>query len=142
MKVWGEAYGEASSSVLTTSLFHTPAIVEQQSHFSSEAIAPHYFNGHGPTFQSSGIRDRLPSAKEKPLFYVGIYALIGLSTVIVSVCSAITQYTGALRASRSLFKRLLDSVVRATMRWQDVTPAGRMLNRFSKVNILGLAMGL
>jgi len=42
------------------------------------------------------------------------------------------QYTGALRASRVLFKQLLVSVVRATMRWHDTTPQGRMLNRFSK----------
>jgi ABC-type multidrug transport system fused ATPase/permease subunit len=75
----------------------------------------------------------LPSAREHPLFYVGVYAAIGLSTALVSVLSTATQYTGALRASRILFKRLLASVVRATMRWHDTTPAGRMLNRFSKV---------
>jgi ABC-type multidrug transport system fused ATPase/permease subunit len=68
------------------------------------------------------------------MFYVAVYALIGLGTVSVTVLSSIAQYTGALKASRKLFKQLLVGVVRATFRWHDVTPQGRMLNRFSKVS--------
>ena len=74
----------------------------------------------------------LPPAQEHPYFYVGIYAAIALSTGFVNIAGVMTQYTGALRASRILFERLLKTVVRATMRWHDVTPQGRMLNRFSK----------
>jgi hypothetical protein len=67
---------------------------------------------------------QLPSAREHPLFYIGIYSALGLGTAFVGVLSAIVQYTGALRASKVLFKRLLVSVVRATMRWHDTTPQG------------------
>ncbi|KAF9255059.1 multidrug resistance-associated ABC transporter [Marasmius fiardii PR-910] len=73
-----------------------------------------------------------PSAHEHPLFYVGIYAAIGLGNVLVNLCSVVAQYTGALRASRALFKQLLEKVVRATFRFHDTTPQGRMLNRFGK----------
>jgi hypothetical protein len=45
-----------------------------------------------------------PSAIDHPLFYVGVYAGIGLTTAFVSLCSVAAQYTGALRASRRLFK--------------------------------------
>lgn len=95
-----------------------------------------------------------PAAEEHPYFYVGIYAAISLSVAVVNVAGAITQFTGALRASRKLFNQLLVGVVRATMRWHDVTPQGRfnaidlsinyschfrfigrMLNRFSKVKL-------
>jgi hypothetical protein len=41
----------------------------------------------------------LPDAREHPLFYVGVYAMTGFG------------------------------VMCAAMRWYDVTPAGRMLNR-------------
>ncbi|KAF9258420.1 hypothetical protein L218DRAFT_934784 [Marasmius fiardii PR-910] len=74
----------------------------------------------------------LPSAHEHPLFYVGVYAAIGLGNVLVNICSVIVQYTGALRASRVLFKQLLERVVRATFRFHDTTPQGRILNRFGK----------
>jgi ABC-type multidrug transport system fused ATPase/permease subunit len=91
-----------------------------------------------------------PSAKEHPYFYIGIYAAITFSVAILNVIAAVIQYTGALKASRELFHRLLVGVVRATMRWHDVTPQGtssfyqglngflivsiegRILNRFSK----------
>ena len=66
----------------------------------------------------------LPSAKEHPLFYISVYAAVGLGSAFVGVLSAIVQYTGALRASRVLFRQLLVSVVRATMRWHDTTPQG------------------
>lgn len=88
---------------------------------------------HTPNVSFSASTFTLPSAEENPFFYIGIYALISLSTAFVNIGGVITQYTGALRASRILFDRLLKTVVRATMRWHDVTPQGRMLNRFSKV---------
>lgn len=63
---------------------------------------------------------------------MGVYALIGLITVILSVLASLLQYIGAIRASRKLFRQLLNSIVHATMRWHDTTPTGRILNRFSK----------
>lgn len=68
-----------------------------------------------------------PRAGQHPYFYIGIYAAISLSVAFVNVAGAITQYSGALRASRKLFKQLLACVVRATMRWHDVTPQGESL---------------
>lgn len=50
--------------------------------------------------------------------------VIAALTAIASVVAVVTQYTGALRASRIMFKQLLVGVVRATMRWHDVTPQG------------------
>ena len=65
-----------------------------------------------------------PHAQEHPFFYIGIYAAITLGGALVNIIAAATQYTGALRASRVLFKQLLVTVVRATMRWHDVTTQG------------------
>ena len=65
-----------------------------------------------------------PAADDHPYFYIGIYAAISMSVAFVNVAGAVTQYSGALRASRKLFKQLLVGVVRATMRWHDVTPQG------------------
>jgi ABC-type multidrug transport system fused ATPase/permease subunit len=95
----------------------------------------HYSNNHFHV-NASGLNPiTLPDVHEHPLFYVGVYAMIGFATAIVSVLSTAIQYNGALKASRSIFHKLLTGVVRATMRWHDVTPAGRMLNRFGKVRL-------
>lgn len=68
----------------------------------------------------------LPDANQHPLFYIAVYAALGLGSALVGVLSAIVQYTGALRASKVLFIRLLVTVVRATMRWHDTTPQGTL----------------
>ena len=77
-----------------------------------------------PSFATTEVH--WPSASDHPLFYVGIYALITLGSAFVTVTNVITQFTGALRASRVLFRGLLVSVVRATMRWHDTTPQGEL----------------
>lgn len=104
---------------------------------------------HHPVAYVSTTEIEWPPAREHPFFYIGIYAAISLAAGFVNIAGVITQYTGALRASRKLFRQLLVTVVRATMRWHDVTPQGRfelsitsesmiehflgrMLNRFSK----------
>lgn len=98
-----------------------------------------YVHSHIPDLHHHGVAPvRLlvadwPPARDHPFFYIGIYAAISLGAAFVNITGVITQYTGALRASRTLFERLLTAVVRATMRWHDITPQGRMLNRFSKV---------
>lgn len=80
---------------------------------------------HEFSIAQGGITDRLPPVQEHPLFYVAVYAGIGVASLLINVTAAATQYIGALRASRLLFKQLLTQVVRATMRWHDVTPTGK-----------------
>ena len=113
-KVWGEAYeasrSQSSIEPLVQGLLRSDVTLDP----SSTLVA-------------------LPSAEERPYFYIGIYGAIALSGGLVSIFAAMTQYAGALKASRSMFELLLRNIVRATIRWYDVTPQGRILNRFSRV---------
>jgi ABC-type multidrug transport system fused ATPase/permease subunit len=70
--------------------------------------------------------DRLPSADEHPLFYVGVFACIGLGIVAVNLIGQVILMVGSYQASKSLFTQLLHSVMRATMRWFDTTPTGTL----------------
>ncbi|KAF8273971.1 multidrug resistance-associated ABC transporter [Lactarius quietus] len=117
IKYWGEAYG--NRTVSTADAFSTSfyAIGQQQVAMDG-TMAP--------------IITYIP-AREHPLFYIGVYAAVGIGSAVVGVLSAIVQYTGALRASRVLFKQLLVAVVRATMRWHDTTPQGIIPNRSPKM---------
>ncbi|KIP06892.1 hypothetical protein PHLGIDRAFT_128004 [Phlebiopsis gigantea 11061_1 CR5-6] len=132
IKVWGQAYGNGSIQ---------PTSYMMNSFFTPEhemTLDLGYAHAHTPHLHHYGTQSvrfptvSWPSAQDHPFFYIGIYAAISLGAALVNITGVITQYTGALRASRTLFERLLTAVVRATMRWHDTTPQGRMLNRFSK----------
>ncbi|KAJ7108139.1 multidrug resistance-associated ABC transporter [Mycena epipterygia] len=131
IKTWGEAYKEGHN---VSAALHDP----YRSFMGSSQEIPmdgqfHRFSSFELHPSTSGFSSiNWPSAATHPLFYVGIYAAIGLSTALVTVISSLAQLTGGLRASRTLFKALLVSVVRATFRFHDTTPQGRMLNRFGK----------
>ncbi|THH14161.1 hypothetical protein EW146_g6141 [Bondarzewia mesenterica] len=133
IKIWGEAYGDASAPSSPASFMSFSAIEHET--MMDGPLGPHHLSHAVHSMHAGALPHTLltlPSANDDPLFYISIYAAIGLGTALVYVMAVVTQYTGALRASRVLFKRLLETVVRATMRWHDTTPQGRMLNRFSK----------
>jgi hypothetical protein len=113
IRIWGQAYGEPAPSPYAFTSFATP---EHELALGAPASAQH-LGAHTLLHLPA-----LPDANAHPLFYVGVYAAIGLGTAAVTVLSAVTQYTGALRASRRLFKQLLVGVVRASFRWHDTTP--------------------
>lgn len=69
--------------------------------------------------------DRLPSANEHPLFYVGVFGCIGIGVVLVNILGQVILSIGAYRASKQMFTDLLNKVMRATMRWFDTTPTGK-----------------
>ncbi|KAG6864482.1 hypothetical protein C0991_009205 [Blastosporella zonata] len=134
--IWGDAYKDDGSPTSIYSFTSFLAKDNQELHVDGYH-ASHHHNSM-PSFSSLFVTNRgtfginWPRAIEHPLFYVGVYASIGLLNVLIGVASMVAQYTGALRASRILFRQLLVTVVRATFRFHDTTPQGRMLNRFGK----------
>ncbi|KAJ2025899.1 hypothetical protein IWW57_003219, partial [Coemansia sp. S610] len=66
------------------------------------------------------------------VYWISIYVVIGVVGVIWRVIQMWFVYSGAIRASRSLHSRLVRRVVRATPRFFDSTPLGRIINRFSR----------
>ncbi|XP_071813084.1 multidrug resistance-associated protein 1-like isoform X5 [Apostichopus japonicus] len=64
--------------------------------------------------------------------YLAVYGLFGLGQVLAGVSQSVLLYLGALRASGQLHNFLLQQILRCPMSFFDITPAGRILNRFSK----------
>lgn len=119
-QVWGEAYGETGAPE-SFSFRSYNAISGQTAmvHSSQYSVVSHPFTrvANMPSWN-------LPSAYEKPLFYVYVYLGIGLASTLAGFISTVIQYIGSYLASRTMFKRLLGGVVGATMRWHDTTPQG------------------
>ncbi|KIJ68833.1 hypothetical protein HYDPIDRAFT_173463 [Hydnomerulius pinastri MD-312] len=73
--------------------------------------------------------DLLPASEVDVKFYLLIYALLlFLGCALYSPGFALYFY-GALRASRSIHKKLVDAVLGTTLRWLDTTPTSRVITR-------------
>ena len=129
-QIWGLAYksGDASPTPYMINSILTPEHEIPLDHAYSSAHLSQMHHHSMSLLRFPTIH--WPHAQDHPFVYIGIYAAICLGSAFVNITGVVTQYTGALRASRVLFKRLLLTVVRATMRWHDVTPQGE---RFVKI---------
>ncbi|EJU00344.1 multidrug resistance-associated ABC transporter [Dacryopinax primogenitus] len=71
-------------------------------------------------------------ATHSPIFYVGIYGILSLAALIIMSARLLVVYEGSIHASTVLYKRLLEAVLFAKIRFHDTVSRGRLLNRFGK----------
>ncbi|CAG9853670.1 unnamed protein product [Phyllotreta striolata] len=65
--------------------------------------------------------------------YLGVYGALGLGQVITVLFASLALYIGTLRAAKLMHNLMLDNVLRTPCTtFFDVTPLGRILNRFGK----------
>ena len=64
--------------------------------------------------------------------YIGIYAALGCTQVLLMFTFATLLSTSGTNASRAMLHRAITRVLRAPMSFFDTTPLGRITNRFSK----------
>ncbi|KAL7540817.1 hypothetical protein ACHAXR_012685 [Thalassiosira sp. AJA248-18] len=65
------------------------------------------------------------------VWYLNIYAAFGLGGVLCLTFRSLAMALHRLKASRKLHDDLTDSILRAPVAFFDVTPIGRVLNRFA-----------
>ncbi|KAI0748272.1 multidrug resistance-associated ABC transporter [Daedaleopsis nitida] len=67
-----------------------------------------------------------------PAFYIGIYALISVTGLILTTLRFFVVFHGGINASMVLYEKLLETVLFANIRYHDTSSRGRLLNRFGK----------
>ncbi|ESK87928.1 atp-binding cassette transporter [Moniliophthora roreri MCA 2997] len=72
------------------------------------------------------------SQSREAIFYVTIYALVTVIGLIITTIRWFVLYNGSIHASSVLYKRLLETVLFANIRFHDTVNRGRLLNRFGK----------
>jgi ATP-binding cassette subfamily C (CFTR/MRP) protein 1 len=72
-----------------------------------------------------------PFTSEETSYYVGIFGLLGLLSILALGFRGIFLAIHRLKASQKLHDGLTDAVLRAPISFFDVTPIGRVLNRFA-----------
>jgi ABC-type multidrug transport system fused ATPase/permease subunit len=74
-------------------------------------------------------RDEAPKS---PIWYISIYAAINAVNVVFGTARWFILYEGSIHGSTILYKRLLECVLFAKIRFHDTVSRGRLLNRFGK----------
>ncbi|KAJ6470738.1 hypothetical protein C8R47DRAFT_1298099 [Mycena vitilis] len=64
-------------------------------------------------------------------YHMGIYALITLFDIVTNSWADIIFAYAVLRASRVIHRQLIESILGTTLRWMDITPASRVIARFT-----------
>ncbi|CAA7267286.1 unnamed protein product [Cyclocybe aegerita] len=87
-----------------------------------------------PVWENGWLRiwSSAPETSRKPGFYVGIYAALVFLEIFIRVLGWLLIFSGAIRASKSLYERLLEVVLFASLRFHDTTSRGWLLNRVGK----------
>ncbi|KAM9396345.1 ATP-binding cassette sub-family C member 4-like isoform 2-T2 [Salvelinus alpinus] len=65
-------------------------------------------------------------------FYLGIYAGLTGATLIFGFARSLIMFNVLVKAAQSLHNRMFNSILRTPVRFFDINPIGRVLNRFSK----------
>ncbi|KAF7377593.1 p-loop containing nucleoside triphosphate hydrolase protein [Mycena sanguinolenta] len=73
--------------------------------------------------------DTHPPADVPVFYYLGVYGCILLFALGVYCSSYLLYMFGIIRASQSLHRQLIDSILGTTLRWLDITPTSRVITR-------------
>ncbi|KXT04927.1 hypothetical protein AC578_3478 [Pseudocercospora eumusae] len=65
-------------------------------------------------------------------YYLGVYAVLGLLYMCITLLREGVLFGGSLTASRRIHRQLMERVTHAKFRFFDSTPLGQIMNRFSK----------
>ncbi|KAL6455854.1 hypothetical protein MHYP_G00357050 [Metynnis hypsauchen] len=65
-------------------------------------------------------------------FYLGIYSGLTVATVIFGFMRSLMMFNALVRSAQTLHNRMFNCILRTPVRFFDINPIGRILNRFSK----------
>ncbi|KAI9042920.1 uncharacterized protein KD926_004710 [Aspergillus affinis] len=83
------------------------------------------------------------SDHQYPVYYwLGIYLSLSVLTCIVGTCRTYLSLSAALRASQSLFRKMLSATLQAPLQWHEKVPLGDILSRFTAdISVLDMRVG-
>jgi ABC-type multidrug transport system fused ATPase/permease subunit len=128
IKVWSSAYTavkDAMPEAAKVMTMHTVSRASELHSYASVSIA---------ALMPSSVLNFATEIKNEPVnvgYYLGIYFLIGMGSLILTTLRSLVLFMGSLKASRKIHSKLLDRILSATVRFYDTTPLGRVVNRFS-----------
>ncbi|XP_014780308.1 ATP-binding cassette sub-family C member 10 isoform X1 [Octopus bimaculoides] len=81
--------------------------------------------------QSNQSMTNITNGKDNLKFYLGIYGGLAAGNSLFALCRAFSFAYGGINAAKVIHENLLRTILKAPTSFFDVTPIGRILNRFS-----------
>ncbi|RHY26703.1 hypothetical protein DYB25_012704 [Aphanomyces astaci] len=100
-------------------------------------VATHVFRdcmqaaGGGHSWSSSARTTSVAEFLRTASFYLTVYSVLSLGSVVMTIFRTLSIYTAGMQASRHLFDDMTQALLRAPMKVFDTTPIGRILNRYN-----------
>ncbi|KAM3586756.1 hypothetical protein VKS41_001813 [Umbelopsis sp. WA50703] len=126
IKVWAGAYSSVNSTISDFAILTTGG--QYRDFITMEMNTPNYFH---QLMHSAGSVNADSPQNVNVNYYLGIYFLIGVVTMFFASLRNYILYMGSLEASKKIHNTLINRILRAKVRFFDVTPLGRIINRFS-----------
>jgi ABC-type multidrug transport system fused ATPase/permease subunit len=124
---WGESYNHSNTTAPEPILPNASSYFNPTSHQTRLSQVPAAAKVHEAVIP---IIDDLPPPDQNVLPWLFIYFCITILSASTVLGFVSLGYYASLQASRSLFQRMLIRLSRAPTRFFDITPVGRILNRF------------
>ncbi|XP_052455081.1 ATP-binding cassette sub-family C member 4 [Carassius gibelio] len=91
------------------------------------------FHSSNITANGTNCTMKLNTTQELNLdFYLGIYAGLTGATIIFGFMRSLFMFNALVSSAETLHNRMFNSILRTPVRFFDINPIGRILNRFSK----------
>lgn len=101
------------------------SLVTSTTSFTVSATTNNSTTGNGTTIESGATTGPARSTD----FYLGIYAMLGLSAGLFMTVASFFRANGTQRASKKLHRNLAARIMACPMSFFDTVPLGRILNR-------------
>lgn len=136
IKVWSAAYDTIANITTTAQYQDNSRILSAFTYLGQAGSAGQFELAHKlhsmvPESIKSFAQEIQDGSAVDVAYYLGIYFLIGMLSLGLTTMRLLILFLGSLRASRTIHSQLLDRILRAKVRFFDVTPLGRIVNRFS-----------
>ncbi|KAI9818496.1 MAG: hypothetical protein M1827_000555 [Pycnora praestabilis] len=136
IREWANAYQTKDISVPSLNRMKSPVsfVHTVSNSFSASCFSRGNCAWNVPFFlkQESHGYSAAASSDVNVAYYLGIYAILGLTYLVLCLARDGVVFGGSLAASRTIHRKLLESITRARFRFFDGTPLGQLMNRFSK----------
>lgn len=131
VRIWTKAITKPEPSPVNVYTFEYNTHIFNKSEYKNSFFSS-LFHYYAFEIQSTQLFNSLDATTQKSAFYMLIYIVIGVAFAAFSSLNSVVNTIGGIHASRTMFEKLLSSVMNAKIRFFDSTPIGRIMNRFSK----------